>query len=371
MWSLPHGALDRRCVAPPCALPWQAVEEEACGASTEYCLSRLAPSAKNVLRWRPGEGGREGEGDSRELVVVVGDSYVDDVDMGFETWPSLLARARGASYVCTARGGSRIAHARPQLARAHEFVVREGHGQRFPATHRWLIVHTGGNDILRALLLPPLLLLLWIDLLRLSLVAVHWFSMPTRAHRFSFIGLLSSHTSKQLKLLLHDAHAAGYRRVVLSRLPLSPSVPLARAVCAVMLLGLASSQTITATLQLCFDLFGAGMDEALADFAAEAPTMRVEVFDEAAHLGRLAAIHAADTFSLSHVPILVKQRLARNAALWWARPRGETRRPTGAEAGASQSRDAPLGTDFWHDAHHPAHEAHLALAQHAAACFKG
>ena len=90
--------LEYASTSPPARLPW--LVDEA-GAHVDYRKHRLFPSAKNHLTWRPCEAGG-----SRALVVI-GDSYADDVDMGFETWPSQLARALPATLVNTARGGSR------------------------------------------------------------------------------------------------------------------------------------------------------------------------------------------------------------------------------------------------------------------------
>jgi len=150
-----HPMLEYASTSPPARLPW--LVDEA-GAHVDYRKHRLFPSAKNHLTWRPCEAGG-----SRALVVI-GDSYADDVDMGFETWPSQLARALPATLVNTARGGSRTPAALEQLARADRRLPTE----QFPVGERLLVVHTGGNDLLLALLLPPLTLLLWLDVLALS-----------------------------------------------------------------------------------------------------------------------------------------------------------------------------------------------------------
>lgn len=376
--------LDRRLRAPPGELPWASPGDEHADACTEYVMGRLVPFGKNVLSWRPRDG-------ADTLVVVVGDSYADDVDMGFETWPSELSRLLGSACVCTATGGTRSSHALGQLARAHAFLDVDGEGVRgesFPPSKRWLVVHTGGNDVLAALLFPPLLLLLWLDLVYLSLAAgLGWLRPPTRPHRWSFLGLVSAYSAQHLALLLRDAAARGHTRVLVARPPFSPSVPLARALSTLLLLGLPSGKALTATLVLAFRLFRVATDEAVARHAAEHPGMRLHVFDEPELLDRMAADHRADAFALCHVPGLISRRFRRNVALWReASPGARREREVGGGSGAGGgdvggrvngggSADgsgggatvgAPAGLHFWHDAHHPAREVHLALARHAA-----
>jgi len=222
---------DKKCTAPPRRLPWQAAGDERAGAHSEYHVSRYAAAAKNILSWRPCDTS------SGAAVVVLGDSYADDVDMGFECWPSRLSRLLGGACINVAVGGSRTSHARGQLARADDFLGANGHAASHPPGERHLVVHTGGNDILTALWFPPLLLLLWLDLIHLTIATRGWLHTPAAPRYNSFIGIISRHTARQLTLLLRDAHARGYRRVVLTRLPLSPAMPLARALASLLLLG--------------------------------------------------------------------------------------------------------------------------------------
>jgi hypothetical protein len=110
----------------------------------------------NSVTWLPVQPVAE-----RPTVVVVGDSWADPWDMGFSCWPSILAAELSWSCVNVARGGSVIGETRAQLRRAHKFLASESSGPP-----RWLVVHSGGNDVLHALL-SPLFFLLWLDVLRL------------------------------------------------------------------------------------------------------------------------------------------------------------------------------------------------------------
>ena len=109
-----------------------------------------------------------------------------------------------------------------------------------------------------------------------------------QAH-LSFIGLVSRRSAQELRRLLRAAESRGYRLVLVSvcglpgqhrrrsarplsepppsllppqRLPLSPCIPLARALVTLLTFGLAPTAHVTATLRSCFRLFGAALDEA-------------------------------------------------------------------------------------------------------------
>jgi hypothetical protein len=397
------------------ALPWASPDDARAAGDTEYLKDWLLPFGKNVLSWRPRDG-------ADSLVVVVGDSYADDVDMGFETWPSELSRLLGSTCVCTATGGTRSSHVCDQLARAHAFLDVDGRGASFPPSKRWLVVHTGGNDVLAALLFPPLLLLLWFDLIHLSLSAgLGWLLPPTRPLRWSFLNIVSSYSARHLTELLRDAAARGHTRVLVARPPFSPSVPLARALGRLLLFGLPTRNALTDMLALAFRLFRIATDEAVARFGAAQPGMRVIIFDEPGLLSRMAIEHGAASFGLWHVPWLIRRRFRRNFTLWRGASPGPTingaslsaqgkrslRRESGTEKGGvgggvnggsgddatgdsaagGEAGGGPVGAagrgpggaasggaakfDFWHDAHHPGHDVHVALARHAAVSLAG
>ena len=90
---------------------------------------------KNHLSWSPVRS-------SFDAVIIVGDSYADDVDMGFQCWPTRLAQQMGRAVLNTSRGDSKSWHARAQLKLAHEFLETQ------PGfTPSLLIIHTGGNNM--------------------------------------------------------------------------------------------------------------------------------------------------------------------------------------------------------------------------------
>ena len=165
----------------------------------------------NELTWLPAES------DGGGVVVVVGDSYCDHVDMGFVCWPELVARdALGCSMLNVARGGSEARHARAQLERAHAFLAA-----RQPAPPiRLLVVHTGGNDVVHSL--PFAFPLLVVDLVRLALIRAGVLARLERPpSSFSFVGLTSRRIARDTRALLEDARARGHRRILLSTMPIS------------------------------------------------------------------------------------------------------------------------------------------------------
>jgi hypothetical protein len=112
----------------------------------------------NLVTWLPRQ-----KDEAIVGLLVLGDSYADNLDMGFECWQTLLARQCRLSSLNVACGGARISQYRSQLVTAT--AACEELGLRHSA-ETLVVVHAGGNDFLHALVLPPLLLLLLLDIVR-------------------------------------------------------------------------------------------------------------------------------------------------------------------------------------------------------------
>ena len=132
------------------------------GAVSRSHCKQLHPSLGqkkfNLVTWLPRQKHEASVG-----LLVLGDSYADNFDMGFECWQTLLARQCRLSSLNVACGGARISEYRSQLVTAT--AACEELGLRHSA-ETLVVVHAGGNDFLQALVLPPLLLLLFLDIVR-------------------------------------------------------------------------------------------------------------------------------------------------------------------------------------------------------------
>ena len=223
--------------------------------------------------------------------LVIGDSYADDIDMGYSCWPSILGRMRGWSVLNAARGGSIAGQAISQYERAVEFAEAE-HLQVGVST--LCIVHLGGNNLLHALWLGPVAIaLLLIDVLFIGLGLVGVTERLGSLPRFSFASVLARWILRDLGCLVRFLAGKGHRRVLVSGLPLCAEVPTMRVVVGLFVwpLGL-PSLVLRGNLQLCSDAISAISTEfaALAQAAiaahlrAEAGGAGVELlfFDEAA-----------------------------------------------------------------------------------------
>ena len=133
-----------------------------------YCTYGLRVPASCVLYVPEAQGSRRTRTSPGRAVRTAyrgttGDSYADNFDMGFECWQTLLGRQCRLSSLNVACGGARISEYRSQLVTATAACEELG------LTHSaetLVVVHAGGNDFLQALVLPPLLLLLLLDIVR-------------------------------------------------------------------------------------------------------------------------------------------------------------------------------------------------------------
>ena len=222
--------------------------------------------------------------------------------------------------------------------------------------------------------LPFAFPLLVVDLVRLALIRAGVLARLERPpSSFSFVGLTSRRIARDTRALLEDARARGHRRILLSTMPISAAIPLARALVRIFAL-LCGAAFISATLADFERLLKAEVAAEVAAFtAAHADAVELVEFDEAHHLHALAAAAGADSFGLLAVPSLVLQRWR-----YHARPRREallelgavaSDAPAAGAASAAAAEDDATGARFWHDAHHPAHGAHRKLAALAAAAL--
>ena len=361
--------LERSLASPPAppssvlgSAAWDGLASPTTDARVQAAQNVVTRKLFNELTWLPSAA-------DDGVVLIVGDSYCDHIDMGFACWPELVARdALGCSMLNVARGGSEARHARAQLERAHAFLAA-----RQPAPPiRLLVVHTGGNDVVHSL--PFAFPLLVVDLVRLALIRAGVLARLERPpSSFSFVGLTSRRIARDTRALLEDARARGHRRILLSTMPISAAIPLARALVRIFAL-LCGAAFISATLADFERLLKAEVAAEVAAFTtAHADAVELVEFDEAHHLNALAAAAGADSFGLLAVPSLVLQRWR-----YHAHPRREALLELGAvasdahaagAASAAAAEDDATGARFWHDAHHPAHGAHRKLAALAAAAL--
>ena len=184
----------------------------------EWTSLRFFGKRLNLTHFRP-----RPQGSSHNPVVdaiVIGDSYADDVDMGYRCWPSLLASRRGWSILNASRGGSRTGHGCMQHARALAFAKQ--HNLRVEHAHTTCVVHLGGNNLLHTLWLGPLaVLMLYIDLLAVSIMD------KGKLPRCSFFGVLGRMLAADLSALIEQL-SNSHRRIVVAGLPVCHAVPTAR-----------------------------------------------------------------------------------------------------------------------------------------------
>lgn len=166
-------------------------------------------------------------------VLILGDSYADDIDMGYLCWPTIVCRSRRWNLLNAARGGNVAAQGIEQYERAIAFA-RES-GLRVSGSTLCMI-HLGGNNLLHALWLGPLaLVLLGLDVLWISLGLLGATSRLETLPRHSFAGWLSQRIVSELSSLLRFLGAKGQVHVMLSDLPLCASVPTMRIIIGLML----------------------------------------------------------------------------------------------------------------------------------------
>jgi hypothetical protein len=336
------------------------------GAVARSRCKQLHPSLGqkkfNLVTWLPRQNRAASVG-----LLVLGDSYADHFDMGFECWQTLLARQCRLSSLNVACGGARISQYRSQLATAT--AACEELGLRHSA-ETLVVVHAGGNDFLHALMLPPLLPLLLLDIVRcgarraLGLPRFKAASPPL----LSFVGLSARWLALQLRLLVAALHRLGYRRVLVSGPVITPSLPLARTVVTLLMLGLVRTlapplgpsptptPTATATPTPTPKVRPSFVDATLRDFGELlASTARDEVLPrlESRHDGmQLAFFDGAGELT----QLAARADEERHGVLGTLRLLAALRRPTPR-------------TTFWRDGHHPTALVHAELALRARAAL--
>lgn len=336
--------------APPDRLVTLASSDIKMGARSEFVESRLTGKRKNLLTWLPRlpANGSTSGGPRYSTMLVIGDSYADDIDMGFHCWPTQLARILRLPLINVAQGGAEVRHVHAQLVRAHTFADVD-HLQLSPR-ETLLIIHAGGNDVLHALFRPRLLYHLVADLFRLS-NAERRRNGPPPVLAFPF--KVSKQIAKGLSALLADVARRGYRDVLVSKLPLCPALPLARA--------LIHALVPTANASFVSDIIGwisasIGHELSIAiEAAAASYSLRLLVFNESDHLQEVARKADADGLGIMGALDLMTRR-----------PRHWLRdvmlgRSTHPEVSA-HAESHVLRSDVWHDGHHPSALVHESLA---------
>jgi hypothetical protein len=199
--------------SPPATLPPPFSTQSDGDTEAEFTRVRVIGKRLNKLTWEPSE-----RKDHTVDVLVLGDSYADDIDMGSRCWPSRLAAMRGWSCLNVARGGARSSEGMEQYSRAAAFALKRGlHMDR----ETLCIVHLGGNDILHALWFLPLVLpFLFADILTLLGVRAGFVRPLAKLGAFSFFGALSRRTESNLSALLSKLRRAGAYSYLAFRSPL-------------------------------------------------------------------------------------------------------------------------------------------------------
>lgn len=273
--------------SPPLPPPY----DKGSGVTTSHFTRlRLVGKRLSLLCWRPSSQMRCSMVDC----LVIGDSYADDVDMGFTCWPLLLAQGRG-SCLNVARGGSRCAHAPEQLSRAEDFMAAF---QLRPSEHSMVIVHLGGNDMLHALQLlgPFALLLLWLDMWHIGARILGLRPGLSTLPRVSFFGFLARRIVASLSALLALLARRGYTRVLVSGLPICSAMPLTRKVVSGLTFAWArpgGARFVTKVIDETADLLRTYLKTALHEVATT-HGLKLVYFDEASALREVClSRHAA------------------------------------------------------------------------------
>ena len=185
------------------------------GAYCEFRESWFTRKRHNQLTWLPAASSPG----SFSLVLVVGDSYGDDVDMGFHCWPAQLGKALSVPVLNVARGGSESSDIHRQLKLAHDWAAQKG--LDIDAEEALIVLHTGGNDALNSLMNPWNLAQLVSDLYRLR-------GQDEANLEHAFAEQLSRGIVQEFDRFLGDVSSLGYRKIVVSTVPIVSSLPLAR-----------------------------------------------------------------------------------------------------------------------------------------------
>ena len=334
--------------APPSTVAPITQEELKNGAYLEFRESWITRKRHNQLMWLPrnstAEQAEQGQnGQSSELgigplasILVVGDSYADDVDMGFHCWPTHVSRSLRLPLLNVARGGSESSHVHAQLERAHSYSQQ----LNFKPQEALLILHTGGNNALHSLLKPWLFALLLSDLYSLRNSDVSPDKQETL--ELAFATRVSQSILKELDLMLGTAASLGHRNVLISTVPIVPSLPLARLLVHLLVPG-SNATFVTQTLRS----IGGSINKQLQTKSiklTEKHGLHGWIFEEGKSLDRLA--QQSDASSLGPLAA-VKLALSRVYR-------------TFLDLTGSRDASRPFH-HFWHDGHHPAAAAHQQL----------
>lgn len=335
--------------APPLTVAPLSQEDLQNGAYLEFRQSWFTQKRHNHLLWLPkkdlsisgpedgGEVHFDNSLDSFKSMMVLGDSYADDVDMGFHCWPTRLSRALKLPLLNVARGGSESTHIHAQLERAHAY--NRNQQLDLKPEEVLLILHTGGNDALNALLKPWMFTSLLSDLYSLRNSMNSGIPNPKK-QELSFATTVSKNIVKELDTLLATAATLGHRKVLISTLPIVSSLPLARLLVHLLVPG--SNATFVSEI---LQIIGGSMNEEIHRACvalAQKHGLQTWIFDEGSSLDRLA--QGAQASDLGPITAL-------NLAL------SRIKRVLSTLAGGSVT----SFHDFWHDGHHPAAIAHQKL----------
>lgn len=322
----------RRLSSPPEPLPPPLDRRE--DARCNFTQLRGMGKRLNLTTWQPAIGTAPRDS-SHVNLLVLGDSYADDIDMGYECWPTLVARRRNWSHLSCARGGAESTAALEQYALADTFARQHG----LVIDERTVVlVHLGGNDLLHALWYGPLAFVF----LFFDVVASVWFRVGSllgmmsarrqRLPRASFFGLAARRVARNLRGLMLLLAARGHRQVIVSGLPVCSVVPTARVLVSI----------ITGSWLWAWLLPGGGR------LAASVVSTLV---DEAAGLLQV------DLFA--QLEAVTEEMEKRPDA---QHPSSRLQLTLLNEAAVLKEVSAEAGGDMWKDGHHPTARSHARMA---------
>ena len=301
-------------------------------ASFYFIRMRLFGKRLGILWWRlPNNHKKSSDADHVDFLVL-GDSYADDIDMGFRTWPGLLASTKNGTCLNVSLVEAADHGCTEQLDRADRWMAESN---KRVSDKTQVLIHLGGNDILHALQMlgPFAILLLFFDLYMLAAARWSWRPRMTALPKYSFFGFLARRITSSLTTLIGLLGKRGYTKVLVASVPLSASMPLPRIMITCMTWawvwrGSSRSKLVTDLLDDASELLDSHVSAALEE-AARANQIQLQYFDEGGALRKAACkLHEND---------LSKVRMF---------------------------------DSMWKDAHHPRQWVHAELAKAAEAVLK-
>jgi len=228
------------------------------------------------------EGGQDG---TRHVdVVMLGDSWVDGVWCGSQTWPMLLARKRTWAFLNVGKCGTVVNDCYAQMEVA--LAQLQELGATTDVSTIW-VIHSGGNDVLFGLL--PYFVQMTADVIRMHIIlstggtaSLHTWLLTAGEQRSAWLTYVP-HRGKQVAMhtseLLHTLKArCGAQIFVVSSNTISSAMPMCR-----MLAAVVTPVCGLRILDMIALIVGSRLTASLAQFErTSGPGVKVHFFDEQA-----------------------------------------------------------------------------------------